>query len=573
MTPRVRVNQLGYLATGPLRATLVTNATSPVGWRLERAGEVVARGTSTPRGHDPSAGLDVHVLDVPAPPPGAGYRLVADGDASDEFAVGADLYTPLAQDALRFFHLQRSGVEIGPELAGAQYARPAGHLGVEPNGGDTAVPCLPAGHATTSDGVDLYDGWTDTHVLDVRGGWYDAGDQGKYVVNGGISVAQLLAVAERLRRRGRADEPFARAVRAEARWELEWLVRMQVPVGHTYAGMVHHKVVDERWTPLPTLPHLDPQPRYLHRPSTAATLNLAAAAAHGARVLASDDPAFAERLLAAARTAYAAAAATPDLLAPDTNVLANAGGGPYDDTELDDERAWAAAELLLTTGDPRYADDLRANPWFVGGPKDPWAVLDWQWTGALALLELALAEPADVPALPEHDAVRAAVVEAADRWLAVQRAQPFGHPYAPPDGRYAWGSNGRLLTNLTVLAAAADLTGDRVYPDAVAEGMDYVLGRNALGFSYVTGYGTRFATNQHSRWYARQLDPTLPPPPPGTVAGGPNSDVPDPVAAPLAGRPAQQCYVDDIGSYGTNELTINWNAPLVQVAAFLADPA
>ncbi|MDM7856050.1 glycoside hydrolase family 9 protein [Cellulomonas alba] len=570
MTPRVRVNQLGYLATGPLRATLVTDATRPVPWRLERAGALVAQGGSTPRGHDPSAGLDVHVLDVPTPAPGTGYRLAADGDTSDEFAVGDDLYAGLADDALRFFHLQRSGVEIGPDVAGPAYARPAGHRGAHPNRGDTAVPCLPAGHAVTPDGVDLYEGWTDSHVLDVSGGWYDAGDQGKYVVNGGIAVAQLLAVAERLARRGRADSPFARRVRAEARWELEWLLRMQVPAGHRHAGMAHHKVVDERWTPLPTLPHLDPQPRYLHRPSTAATLNLAAAAAQGARVLATDDPDLAQRLLAAARVAYAAALETPDLLAPDTNALADAGGGPYDDTDVDDERGWAAAELLLTTGEAAYAEDLRGNPWFVGGTRDPWAVLDWQWTGALPLMQLALAP--GVPALPEQDAVRAAVAQAADRWLAAQRAQPFGHPYAPPDGRYAWGSNGRLLTNLTVLAAAYDVTRDPRYRDGVAEGIDYLLGRNALGLSYVTGYGTRYAAHQHSRWYAHQLDPRLPPPPPGTVAGGPNSDVPDPVAAPLSGRAAQLCYVDDIGSYGTNELTINWNAPLVQVAAFLVDP-
>jgi endoglucanase len=273
-------------------------------------------------------------------------------------------------------------------------------------------------------------------------------------------------------------------------------------------------------------------------------------------VLDVDDPAFAARLLDAARTAYAAAVAMPDLLAPDTNVLANAGGGPYDDPDVEDEFLWAAAELFLATGDADYAADLRRNRYFVGGGGDPWEVLDWQCTGALGLLDLALAHAAAGRGLAEHGAVRAAVVEAADAWLAVQAAQPFGQPYAPRDGRYAWGSNGRLLNNLTVLATAYDVTGERIYRDGVAEGMDYVLGRNALGLSYVTGYGTRFATSQHSRWYAHQLDPALPPPPPGTVAGSPNSDVP----------------VDDIGSYGTNELTFNWNAPLVQVAAFLADP-
>ena len=53
--------------------------------------------------------------------------------------------------------------------------------------------------------------------------------------------------------------------------------------------------------------------------------------------------------------------------------------------------------------------------------------------------------------------------------------------------------------------------------------MDYILGRNALNQSYVTGYGEKASQNQHSRWYAHQLDPKLPNPPRGTLAGGPNS--------------------------------------------------
>jgi endoglucanase len=105
--------------------------------------------------------------------------------------------------------------------------------------------------------------------------------------------------------------------------------------------------------------------------------------------------------------------------------------------------------------------------------------------------------------------------------------------------------------------------------------MDYVLGRNALNISYVTGYGTYASQNQHSRMYAHQVDPRLPNPPRGTLAGGPNGTAlttGDPVAAPkLTGRVQQFCYIDDIGSWSTNELTINWNAPLSWMGSFLAD--
>ncbi|GEL99099.1 glycoside hydrolase family 9 protein [Cellulomonas terrae] len=573
--PRVRVNQVGYLPDGPKAATLVTDATAPVPWRLLRDGVAVAQGESQPRGHDPSAGLDVHVVRFDEVREVGSFVLEADGATSDPFAVAENLYDGLRVDSLVVFYGQRSGVTIDEALLGPGYGRAAGHVDVAPNRGDGAVPCLPAGHATTADGVDLYDGWTAGYVLDVTGGWYDAGDQGKYVVNGGIAVAQLLGLYERALRTGTTDPLGDGSLRVpergngvpdvldEARWELEWMLRMRVPAGEPYAGLVHHKVSDERWVPLPTLPADDPQPRYLHRPSTAATLNLAAVAAHGARLFAPHDAAFAEQLLGAARDAYDAAHDHPVLLAPDTNVLADAGSGPYDDADLDDDRLWAAAELFLTTGEDRYADDLRANPCTpVFRPEG----FDWNHVAAWAYLQLAT-----VPsALPERDTVRAAVVEAADALRDQQATQPFGHPYVPTTGRYDWGSNGLVLNNLALLAAAHEITGDPAYRDAVLGGVDYLFGRNALGVSYVTGYGTRDVRNQHSRWYAHQLDPSLPHPPRGTVSGGPNSDCPDPVSAALAGSPAQCCFVDDIGAYGVNEMTINWNSALAWVASYLA---
>ena len=103
-------------------------------------------------------------------------------------------------------------------------------------------------------------------------------------------------------------------------------------------------------------------------------------------------------------------------------------------------------------------------------------------------------------------------------------------------------------------------------------GFDYLLGRNALNHSYVTGYGEVSPQNTHSRWYAHELDPTLPHPPPGTLAGGANSGIQDPYAASkLAGCVAQFCYIDDIQSYSTNEEAINWNSALAWVSGFVAE--
>jgi endoglucanase len=176
---------------------------------------------------------------------------------------------------------------------------------------------------------------------------------------------------------------------------------------------------------------------------------------------------------------------------------------------------------------------------------------------------------ATVPsALPERDEVGASLVTAADAYLASD--QPFGQLYAPPDGRYAWGSNGMVANCAAIVAAAFEVGGDHRHRDGALAGIDYLLGRNALGISYVTGHGTTCAHHQHSRWFAAALDPSLPDPPPGSLAGGPNSDVPDPVSAALAGQPAQCCYVDDIGAFGVNEMAINWNSALAWLAAFAA---
>ncbi len=570
ITSRVHVNQVGYLTGGPKQATLICAEDGPQPWQLrDSTGQVVAEGQTRPRGLDVTAGASVHTLDFShVRHPAARLRLVVDGATSPPFAVGEGLYGPLLHDALTVLTLQRSGMAIGPEVAGPQYARAAGHLDLRPNLGDGAVRPLPRGAAFTNHGADLYAGWSGEYVVDGRGGWYDAGDQGKYVVNGGIAVAQLLGIVERALRTGADVGPGTPAALAldEARWELDWMVRMQVAPGLRLAGMVHHKLHDEHWTALPTPPAHDPQPRFVHRPSTAATLNLAAVAAQAARVLSDAEPAAAAGLLDVARTAYRAALANPVLLAPDTNVLGDVGGGPYNDTDVDDEFYWAAAELYLTTHEAAFLDDLRDNPYHLGGSKPAFVPhgFDWRDVAAWARMQLATV---DSP-LPERDEVRVSLVGAAEHLLSHDEA--FGQLYSPPDARYAWGSNGMVATCASIVAAAFDVTGDVRHRDGALAGIDYLLGRNALGLSYVTGHGSAYAHHQHSRWYAKALDPTLPDPPPGALAGGPNSDLPDPVSAALAGRPAQRCYVDDIRAFGVNEMAVNWNAALAWIAAFAA---
>lgn len=563
--PRVRVNQLGYLPDTPKHAVWVTEDPGPAPFAVHaRDGSVVLRGSSRPWAQrpEPTSGQSVHTIDLTVlTDVGSGYRVVVSGHQSHPFRVAADLYDGLSRDASRLFYLLRSGCPIDEQRAPG-YGRPAGHVSRPPNRGDTAVPGW-----TGPDAAWLYPGWRPAGVFDVAGGWYDAGDYGKYVVSGSIALWQLLNLLRLLRRYPRASKGRVVAeadLIDECRWQLDWLLRMQVPPGRPLAGMAFHRVHGTEWSPMPGWPHEDPTMRVLHRPSTAATLHLAAVAAQAARLLRDDDEAYAHRLLVAARIAYRAAYAYPDLIAPDDE--GRYGGGPYGDARLIDDFYWANAELWLATGEHQYRNALEDSPEHTAELFDL-AGFDFDRVAALARLDLATT----MPQLPDRDRVAGTVRNAGERLLDLQRRQPWGQPYAPPAG-WDWGSNGRILNNLVVLATAHQLTGDKRFRDAVAVGVDYLLGRNALGQSYITGYGTDTSKHLRTRQFGHDLDPALPPPPPGALAGGANSrDTPGfPTDPRLHRLPAQCCYLDEPTSETTNDICIRWNAPLAYIATYLS---
>jgi len=348
---------------------------------------------------------------------------------------------------------------------------------------------------------------------------------------------------------------------------------MQVPEGKPLAGMVHHKMHDDSWTALGTAPHEDKMTRYLHKPSTAATLNVAATAAQGARIWKTIDPAYSARCLKAAETAFAAAKQNPAVFAPGND---DKGGGAYADENVKDEFYWAAAELLVTTGKPAYLQELEASPLhqrFATEAGGHVSSMNWGTTDALGMISLAVARGAD-PRLQKE--MRKRIVATADLFLKM--AEKEGYRTLIPltkDGKYIWGSNSFVLNNMIVLGLAHDFTKQQKYLDGVVLGMDYLLGRNPLGQSYVTRYGVKPLENPHHRFWAFQANDKYPKPPGGVVSGGPNSNVDDPYSkgAGLRGCAAQKCFVDHIEAYSVNEITINWNAPFAWAAAYLDEKA
>ena len=245
------------------------------------------------------------------------------------------------------------------------------------------------------------------------------------------------------------------------------------------------------------------------------------------------------------------------------------GGGGYGDTRLDDEFYWAAAELYATTSDAQYLSFLKASPLYLQAPPD--RELAWMELADAATITLATV----TNGLPPADIQRARqnIMATAEEYRAEISTQGYYLPFAGSTPN--WGSNSGVLNRSIIMATAYDFTHNQAYLSAVLEGLNYLLGRNPVDKSFVSGYGSRPLTNPHHRFWAHSLDAALPGPPKGVLSGGPNAvSFSDPVAAQLKGRcVGLTCYTDDIGAFTMNEVTINWNAPLAWIAGFINQAA
>lgn len=579
--PAIRANQVGYFPFAEKFATIISSSTTPADWELvDSQGKSISKGKTTPfpTTPDETSGDSVHWIDFSSvQSAGTGYKIKVGSDTSYPFDIGKDIYKKIKIDALRYFYHNRAGIDLKmPFAADKKWTRV---LGIP----DTSVACAPDAGCTYS--------------LDVSGGWYDAGDHGKYVVNGGIAVWTLMNLWERTKYLGTSKDDFGDSklnipeggnkvpdILDEVRWEMEFLLRMQVPDGKPMAGMAHHKIHDEEWTALATPPEKDKKKRFLRPVSTAATLNLAATAAQAARVFRDYDKTFADKCLVAAEKAWAAAKANPSKLALPTD---NHGGGPYDDADLSDERYWAAAELFATTKKPEYLEEVKRSPHFEKGRSKAALAdatgkeassFDWGNVGPLGTISLAI-----VPGVGVSEGMKKGIVDSADAYEKMVETQGYRFPMQKKE--YPWGSNSFVLNNMMLLGVAHDVTRNPKYLNAMVAGMDYLLGRNALAQSYVTGYGTNPLRNPHHRFWSHQVDPTLPEAPPGCVSGGPNSGLQDPYVRAMGlvkivnGDAvgvlckAQKCFVDHVEAWSANEITVNWNAPLAWTAAYLDEQA
>ena len=351
---------------------------------------------------------------------------------------------------------------------------------------------------------------------------------------------------------------------------MEFMLKMQVPEGKPKAGMVHHKIHDKAWTALGMPPHEDAQPRFLWPPSTAATLNLAATAAQCARIWRSST----RRSPTAAWRRRRRPGRRRSRTRRSSPARRRIGGGPYDDKDVSDEFYWAAAELYATTKKDAYKAALEKSPHYkkvlmVDGDDRLPTSMTW---GAVGRARDDHAGDGAERAAREGDRRLQGGDQGGGRQLRRDRRHA-GLPRAVQAGQEGLPVGFELVRaqQRDHHRAGVRQTGDAKYVNAVAEGMNYILGRNPLDKSYVTGYGERPLQNPHHRFWAHQANAKFPSPPAGVVSGGPNSGLQDPYvqAAGLAGCAPQKCFVDNIEAWSANEMAINWNTPLAWVAAFL----
>lgn len=472
---------------------------------------------------------------------------------TESFEISNDWICRQLLANIKSFYYQRSGVELPADFAG-KWARPAAHL-------DDNIGFHPSMHR---------EGTWNAH-----GGWYDAGDYGKYIVNGGVSVATLLLACELIgdceceslkNKAINAKEPFIApdglkmySLKEEIRFELDFFLRMQ-----DTDGGVFFKVTPEHWDGFVSPTDSDLlQKRMILGKSTTSTLNFAGTLAAASRVYSMRDPAFAERCLQSAVKAYKWAVSRPFVDWPHNTE----GSGGYGDEHAEDEFFWARAMLyreLQVRGEvdgvsaeslrPLLLEDMKVIP--------PKSGLDWRDTQNLGWLALALQGFDREFRLYARTTLNMTAREIVD--------MQNGDAYGIPVRKFIWGSNGDVANHALTLAIvkrwAPSLGGDSL-DFWCREMLNYIYGRNPVDVSFVTGSAWSSPKDPHHRLsHSDGVEEPIP----GLLVGGINSDRQDMHRAPhYPGNLSGYSYTDERCSFASNETAINWNAPLTAVLALL----
>ena len=535
----LKVCQVGYLVDETKIAVLTAKPQGKVFVRNSQNDEMVASLLVGAASLDSDTGDSVRLIDLTeVSKPGRYYLEMPGVGRSFDFSVGNEIFTRPFQLSMLFYTGQRCGTAVRLSGDFAQYHHALCHMS--------------DAHFDASTGR--------SGEKSLTGGWHDAGDFGRYSINSGISMGTLLWAYELNSEKLRDVELMIPEkssslpqMLTEIRWNLDWMLKMQ-----DESGGVWHKATTAKF-PGSILPESD-NARMLIVGSgrdpfltTQATGNLVAVAAIAARVYRPFDPDYADQCLSAARRGWKWLESTPD-----SHFQTNPKGietGAYEDNDANDERLWAASELFRTTGDARYHEYFlksfrRIRPMF-----NPGFPHEWKNVHALALYGYAIEKRTEVDPKVQQE-IRLEALHAADE--IVNRVLLNGYRVPLSTENYIWGSNALVANYGMMLRLAHRISPKPQYVTAAQDSLHYLLGRNTFNTSFVTQVGKRWPMNPHHR--PSESDDVLEPWP-GMLIGGPNAQNAN------EKRPPARQWDDVKQSYTTNEVAINWNAPLVFLLA------
>ena len=468
--------------------------------------------------------------------PGIGY--------SHSFEIKPRVHEAIAKASVKGFYYQRFSMPLTEQYAG-KWHRPA-----SPSHKDVIIH---ASAATVRRPAGT--------VISSPRGWIDAGDYNKYIVNSGITTATMLSAYEdfpqyydTLKLNIPESTNSIPDLLDEILWNLRWMLTMQDPND----GGVYHKCTNAKFDPM-VMPHQAVTPRYVVQKSTAAALNLTAVAAQASRVFKKFErqfPGLADSCLAASIAAFKWAQQNPEVVYDQSKM--NAGFDPdistgaYGDRNFSDEFYWAASELYATTGDMQFANtNLLADGEML--------IPSWNQVRLLGYYTLMRSEKQ----LPENGQLLVAeikkrILQKADEMIRDVGSRTYQTVMGSSPKDFVWGSNAVAANEGILLLNAYQISSDKKYLDHALTNLDYILGRNATGYSFLTGYGDKTPMHIHHR--PSEAD-GISDPVPGLLAGGPNPGMQD--KCRYLSSVADEAFTDDVCSYASNEIAINWNAPLV----------
>lgn len=473
------------------------------------------------------------------------YVLVVPGVGSSyDFEVRRHVHEDASKAAIKSYYFQRFSTALPEEYAG-RWSRPASHP-------DNKVFI----HASAAS-----EKRPEGTTISSPKGWIDAGDYNKYIVNSGITTSTLLSAYEdfpayydQLALNIPESGNSLPDILDEVLWNLRWMLTMQDPND----GGVYHKCTNAKFDPM-VMPHKAVTPRYVVQKSTPAALNFAAVMSQAAVVFSKFEkevPGLSDSCLTAAKAGWEWATRNPEVYYRQEKMNEmydpDVATGAYGDNNVKDEFLWAAAALYRATGSDTYLDNID----FLSDANTP--VPGWNQVKMLSYYSL-LADTASSE--KRNKLVREAkqrVLAKADQLIAGVDNRAYHTVMGESAKDFEWGSNAVVSNQAIVLIKAYQLTKDKKYLAYAIDNLDYIFGRNATGYSFVTGFGDKTPMHPHHR--PSEADGIVEPVP-GFVVGGPNPGMQDKCNYPSS--VADEAYVDDVCSYASNEVAINWNAPLV----------